>query len=92
MSLTALGIVVHVLIEIAFLVRVMTRPYRDPASRIAWVVVIVALPILGMLAYALLGETNIGHRRVARMQRVLGSMPAIAIAKPAESSNAINFY
>ncbi len=89
MSLTVIGIVAHVLIEIAFLVRVMTRPYRDPASRIAWVVVIVALPILGMLAYALLGETNIGRRRVARMQKVLVSMPAMAIAKPAESSNAI---
>ena len=42
------------------------RPHREPASRVAWVVVILVLPIVGILAYVLLGETSIGRRRVAR--------------------------
>jgi cardiolipin synthase len=41
----------HILIQIALVVRALLRPHRDPASRIAWVVVIVALPVLGIVTY-----------------------------------------
>ena len=44
-----LGIIVHLLIEFALIVRVMTRPHRDPASRIAWIAVIAAIPIVGII-------------------------------------------
>ena len=87
MTATLIGIFVHVVIEIALIVRVMTRPHRDPASRVAWVAVILALPIFGMLAYVLLGETNIGRTRIARMKKVLSGMPAIADTKPGEEEN-----
>ena len=60
----------------------MTRPHRDPASRIAWVAVIAALPVVGMLAYILFGETNIGRRRVARMKEVIQGMPADGGGQP----------
>jgi cardiolipin synthase len=85
---TVIGVVAHVVIELALIVRVMTRPHRDPASRIAWVAVIGALPIAGMLAYALLGETNIGRRRVARMKEVIRRMPALAAISPGQEENA----
>lgn len=65
----------HVLGQIAFIVRVLLRPYREPASRVAWVVVIIALPVLGILAYILLGETNIGRRRIERMREILTHLP-----------------
>jgi len=53
-----------VLAEIGFLFRVLTRPHREPASRLAWIIVIIAVPLLGMLAYLMIGETRIsGHRR-----------------------------
>ncbi len=65
----------HLLAQGLVLIRVMLRPQRDPASRIAWVVVVLVLPVLGMLAYLVLGETNIGRRRAARMQRVLAALP-----------------
>ena len=41
----------HVLIQFALVARALLRPHRDPASRIAWVVVIVSLPVLGILSY-----------------------------------------
>ena len=62
-SLVAIGLVT--LLELAVIARILLRPHRDPASRIAWVVVVGALPLLGMLAYLLLGEVNIGRRRTA---------------------------
>jgi len=59
-------VVVHVLVQGGLIARVLLRPHRQPASRIAWVVVIIALPMVGILAYILLGETSIGRRRVER--------------------------
>lgn len=76
----------HLLAQGLVLVRVLLRPQRDPASRIAWAVVVLALPLLGMLAYLLLGETNIGRRRAARLRQVLAELPpagAMGLAGPA---------
>ena len=74
--LLALGI----LIDIGFIVRVLLRPHRDPASRIAWIVAILALPVVGVVAYLLLGETNIGRERVERMKTVVAAFPDIRSA------------
>jgi cardiolipin synthase len=65
------------LLQAAFIVRVLLRAHRDPASRLAWIVVILALPVVGMVAYLLLGETNIGAKRVEHMQGVLAARPDI---------------
>ena len=67
-------------IHLAVIARVILRPHREPASRIAWLVMIIALPVVGMIAYLLLGETNIGRRRARRMQKVLDAMPDVANA------------
>jgi cardiolipin synthase len=63
------------MIELVVIARAILRPHRDPASRIAWVVVIAVLPVVGILAYILFGETNIGRKRVTRAREVLESMP-----------------
>lgn len=65
----------YLLIQVAFLARAVLRPHREPASRIAWVAVMLGLPIVGIAAYVLLGETSIGRRRVARVRDVLGKLP-----------------
>ena len=78
----------HVAIQIALIIRVLIRPHRDPASRIAWVAVIAALPGLGILAYVLFGEVSIGRHRVARMRDIveeLGSKTADTRGRPATS-------
>jgi len=65
-----------VLLELAVFARILLRPHRDPASRIAWMVVVGVLPILGMIAYLFLGEVSIGRRRLKRLHAVLERMPA----------------
>lgn len=70
-------VVVYIAIQLAVIIRVLLRPHRDPASRMAWIVVILALPLMGMLAYLLLGETNIGRKRAAGRQAVIANMPTI---------------
>jgi cardiolipin synthase len=71
------------LIWLAVIVRAILRPHREPASRLAWILLIVAVPVVGIFAYILLGETNIGRRRVARARKVLSEMPAVANPVPA---------
>src|SRR5271170_4567313 len=65
------------LVEVTIIVRILLRPHRDPASRIAWVVIVGVLPLMGIMAYLLLGEVNIGRRRVKRLHAVLKGLPQI---------------
>jgi cardiolipin synthase len=85
--LAATSLLLHVLIQFALVVRVLLRPHRDPASRIAWVVVIVVMPILGIVAYVLLGEVNIGRHRVERVRQVVARMPELDEAAGADAKN-----
>jgi len=68
-------IALHILLQLLLILRVLLRPHRDPASRIAWIVVILGVPIIGMIGYILLGETNIGRRRILRLRAVLSALP-----------------
>lgn len=63
--------VVHLLVA----ARAITRPNRTPASRVAWVAVIMFAPLVGVVAYLFLGETGIGRRRVKRLRAVEARMP-----------------
>ena len=80
MAFSQLGTLLLFLIHVAVIARVILRPHREPASRIAWIVMIIALPGVGMVSYLLLGETNIGRRRVRRMHEVLASLPNVSDA------------
>jgi len=77
------------LIWLAVFIRVMLRPHREPAARLAWVLLIVVLPGFGMLIYLLLGETSIGRKRVARASAVLNSLPP---AIPVSFAGDTNLY
>ncbi len=54
--------------ELAVLARAILRPHREPASRLAWVIIILVAPVVGMIAYLLVGET-----RVALIRRTTGA-------------------
>jgi cardiolipin synthase len=56
-----------VIAELAVLLRAILRPHREPASRLAWVIIILVAPIIGMIAYLLLGETRVRRRRFGEL-------------------------
>jgi cardiolipin synthase A/B len=85
--LTVLWAGLFLLVHLAVLLRVILRPHREPASRLAWIMVIITLPVVGIVAYILLGETNIGRGRVRRMREVLEMLPDVKHAPGAEASN-----
>ena len=47
----------------ATVIRALLRPHREPASRIAWIMAVLALPIVGVVLYLLFGETRISGAR-----------------------------
>jgi len=68
-------------LELIFIARVIIRPHRSPASRIAWVVVIGAIPFVGILAYLLFGETNIGYRSRQRVLQVQAKLRSFEVSE-----------
>ncbi|MBA3326612.1 MAG: PLDc N-terminal domain-containing protein, partial [Rhodobacteraceae bacterium] len=73
MGWSALGL--HVGLQIFFICRALLRPGREPAARMAWFVVILVAPVVGMALYVFFGETNIGRRRIARLRAALAELP-----------------
>ena len=61
--------------DAATVVRALLRPHREPASRIAWITAVLALPILGVLLYLLLGETRISGGRRERGKKIESKLP-----------------
>src|ERR1700730_17224340 len=84
-SLIAIALIT--VLELTVIVRLLLRPHRDPASRIAWVVVVGVLPLWGMLAYLFLGEVNIGRRRAERLRAVLERMPRVPSQTAADTAD-----
>ncbi|MBA4162498.1 MAG: cardiolipin synthase [Novosphingobium sp.] len=61
--------------DLAILLRALLRPQREPASRIAWFLTILLLPVLGALLYLLIGEARISQRRRDRFARIDQALP-----------------
>jgi cardiolipin synthase A/B len=66
------GFIIHLLTG----VRAITRPNREPASRVAWIAVIMCLPAIGVIAYLFLGETSIGRERGRRLREAESRLAA----------------
>ncbi|MEH6635696.1 MAG: cardiolipin synthase [Halioglobus sp.] len=77
MSAGSFLLIIHWVAVAAVIVRILWLPNRQPTSRIAWVAVVGALPIVGVVAYLLLGETNIGRRNIKAMSEALSQLPQL---------------
>ncbi len=64
--------------------RAILRPNREPASRLAWVIVILIVPIVGILSYLLLGEARISRKRRQLGREIDSRLPI----PPADESSA----
>jgi cardiolipin synthase len=72
-----LGTATLVALHAAFAARAILRPHRQPASRLAWVLVLVTLPALGIAAYVLFGEVSIGRRSSQRRRNTVEALPLV---------------
>ncbi|MCX7890620.1 MAG: phospholipase D-like domain-containing protein [Rhodobacteraceae bacterium] len=68
------GVFVELALQAVALFRLLTREDQEPEVRISWIVVVVALPFLGVLLYALFGEARIASAARDRMRRAIESL------------------
>lgn len=71
--LLQLGVIAHFLITLWLVVRVIQQQ-RHQSVAIAWIAVLFALPVVGIIGYMLFGEINIGHqyrKRSLMVQKLL---------------------
>ncbi len=66
---------VVVVADSATIARALLRPHREPASRLAWIIAILALPIAGVILYLFLGETRISGPRRTRGKEINAALP-----------------
>lgn len=62
--------------------RVLIRPRLDPSVRLAWIMVIEAIPVAGILAYVLFGEVRMNHAEVQRMADVRDRLTGLRTPSP----------
>ena len=79
------GVALYVGLVVSFTLRALLRPNREPSSRFAWIFVILTLPAIGIGAYVLFGETNIGWKRIRAYQRVADQLRTRAARVPRAS-------
>ncbi|MFT7678259.1 MAG: cardiolipin synthase [Planctomycetota bacterium] len=75
--MAALAIATLVVLQVAFSGLVLLRPQRRQASSLAWILVILMLPVIGILAYLVFGEVRLGRGRRERHRRIQASTCAV---------------
>jgi cardiolipin synthase len=78
-------VAMHLLVQVGVMLRVLQRPHREPASRLAWLVVVLVVPVMGIFAYLMLGETSIGRRNQKAMLRAMQGV----LLRTGEQSSAV---
>ncbi|MDO5613087.1 MAG: cardiolipin synthase [Paracoccus sp. (in: a-proteobacteria)] len=64
----------HYTIATLIVIRVLLRPGLEPPARLAWVLMVEALPVVGIGAYVLFGEVRLRRAEVQRMADVRDSL------------------
>lgn len=79
-AVLALAASAVVALQLVFVVFVLLRPRVRQASSMAWILVIVALPVIGMALYLAVGEVRPGSKR-KRRHRVIHRRISAALAR-----------
>lgn len=69
--------ILHYTAVLIVVARVLLRPRVQPSARLAWILVVEAVPILGLLAYLMFGEVRMRQaerRRAAGVRAALGRL------------------
>ena len=69
---------VHAFLVITFSVRILLRDDLSPAARLAWFMVMLLTPYLGVVVYLLFGEISLGKSVHSRHDEVFGKLHSVA--------------
>ena len=72
--------------QVAFVLRALLRPGLTPSARLAWVTIILALPVVGLGAYALFGEIRMARAQRERIREIRNHLSATRIGQDGASA------
>ncbi|MHC4415680.1 MAG: cardiolipin synthase [Planctomycetota bacterium] len=75
-------VVAEFAVKIAFALVILLRSRSTPAVRLAWLVVVFAVPVLGVIAYILVGEIRLGRRRIERHRQITKRIGTRTLSRP----------
>ncbi len=84
-------ILLHTTLTLGFIARVLIRPRLDPSVRLAWIMVIEAVPLAGIVAYLLFGEVRMNQAEVQRMADVRDRLTGLRTPSPDVLADPPNF-
>ncbi len=64
----SIALIAHIAVVVAMTVRLMLRDDLSPPARLAWIIVMILVPVFGTIVYVLFGEVDLG-RRARAVQR-----------------------
>ncbi|MGI5308907.1 cardiolipin synthase [Rheinheimera sp. WS51] len=71
-------VVCHFLLVLTFTARILLRDDLSPPARLAWFIVLNALPYFGVITYFLFGEIDIGKRAIKRHDKIFAEIKSKA--------------
>ncbi len=74
---TEIPIILHYGTAAAATARVLMRPRLEPSTRLAWVLVIAAVPLAGIMAYILFGEVRVGRAELRARRGIRARLAAL---------------
>ncbi|NBB97998.1 MAG: cardiolipin synthase [Alphaproteobacteria bacterium] len=72
--------------QVAFVIRALLRSGLTPSARLAWVTIILALPVVGLGAYALFGEIRMARAQRERIRDIRHHLHAMQIGQASPSA------
>lgn len=82
MTWTSLFLTVSFIAGWAIVLRVLIRPRMEPSVRVAWIMVVQAVPFVGILAYLLFGEVRLAHTDHQRGADIRKKLLSIWMSSP----------
>ncbi|MHC5025085.1 MAG: cardiolipin synthase [Planctomycetota bacterium] len=70
----------ELLLRLSLVAVMLIRGRGKPSSRLTWIVVIMAVPLIGMVLYLMVGEVRLGTRRAARHRALVERLDRISPA------------
>ncbi|MEI4260823.1 cardiolipin synthase [Roseovarius sp. D0-M9] len=65
-----IALIAHIAVVVAMTVRLMLREDLSPSARLAWIIVLILLPVLGTIVYLLFGEVDLGRKARASQKSI----------------------
>lgn len=78
---------VSIVLQVLFAVFVLLRPHTRQTSSLAWILVIIVLPGVGIVLYLILGDVRTGSKRRRRHRHVQSTIRAVATRAWARSES-----